>query len=284
MLSPSLDGQSGSSGWQAYLTLQFSHAQRRTLLSHRQHSGPLQVQRAFYPETDGTCHIYILHPPGGVVSGDRLTLRTTLDYGSQVLLTTPAANKFYRSNGAKAYQQQHLKVAQGAALEWLPQESIFFKGAQVHSSTRVELSGNAGFIGWEILCLGRPAAGESFTRGLCRQDFEVWRNGLPLYLERGLYEGGSELLESAWGLNGRPITASLICVSQQAGLVELIRSNMGKNEVEELVGVSQLDAVLVCRYLGYSAERAKNLFSRIWKVLRPVVFNKPACLPRIWNT
>jgi urease accessory protein len=66
--------------------------------------------------------------------------------------------------------------------------------------------------------------------------------------------------------------------------VELIRSNMGKNEVEELVGVSQLDAVFVCRYLGYSAERAKNLFSRIWQVLRPVVFNKPACLPRIWNT
>ncbi|MEZ5578965.1 MAG: urease accessory protein UreD [Candidatus Competibacteraceae bacterium] len=38
---------------------------------------------------------------------------------------------------------------------------------------RIDLQGDARFLGWEILCLGRPAAGERFEFGECRQNFRI---------------------------------------------------------------------------------------------------------------
>lgn len=271
------------SGWQARLALHFTGTAKRTVLTGRRHCGPLQVQRPFYPESDGACHLYILHPPGGVVGGDGLTLEAELTANTRVLLTTPAAAKIYRSDGALARQTQILRVGADATLEWLPQETIVFEGARLRSLTRVELSGNAHFIGWEILCLGRPAAGETFGRGLCRTGFEIRRDGLPLYLEQGRYEGGSDLLEAAWGLQGFPVTASLVCASDASGLAERVRETVEPDPADRFT-VSQLQGVLVCRYLGDSTERAGRLFRQVWSVLRPMVLNKPAVAPRIWST
>lgn len=271
------------SGWQARLALRFTDIANRTVLTGRRHSGPLQVQRPFYPESDGTCHLYILHPPGGMVGGDVLTLEAELAANTQVLLTTPAAGKVYRSDGAIARQTQFLQVGENAALEWLPQETIVFKSAHLRALTRVELSEQARFMGWEILCLGRPAANETFDQGLCRTGFEIWREGVPLYLEQGRYEGGSDLLEAAWGLQGLPVTASLVCASNASGLAERVRETVVPAK-GEWFAVSQLKGVLVCRYLGSSTQRASRLFKHIWSLLRPLVLDKTAVAPRIWST
>lgn len=272
------------SGWQARLALRFCRSTDRTLLGDCEHRGPLRVQRPFYPEPGGACHLYLLHPPGGVVGGDGLSVGVNCESDTEVLITTPAAGKFYRSAGPTARLVHHLQVASGASLEWLPQENIAFEGARVRASTRVELSGDARFIGWEILCLGRPASGEAFAKGAFRQELEIWRDGSPLYLEQGRFQGGSELLEAAWGLQGRPVTATLVCVGGEKGLGDAVRSAVGQVESDELFGVSQLNEVLLCRCIGASAQRTFDFFLRVWSVLRPLVLNKPAVTPRIWFT
>ena len=62
-------------GWQGYM--QFTARQGRTQLQRTERVGPLSVQRAFYPEANGTAHLYLLHPPAGIVSGDELYQRKT---------------------------------------------------------------------------------------------------------------------------------------------------------------------------------------------------------------
>ncbi|HMV40203.1 MAG TPA: urease accessory protein UreD, partial [Plasticicumulans sp.] len=111
-------------GWQARLELGFAPVAARTALVHSAHRGPLRVQRPFHPEADGSCHVYLLHPPGGVVGGDGLALDVQLAPGARALLTTPSASRFYRSAGARALQRQLLRVGAGARLDWLPQETI----------------------------------------------------------------------------------------------------------------------------------------------------------------
>ena len=275
-------------GWQASLQLGFSRATRqpeqRTLLTRRHHFGPLQVQRPFYPENDGTCHVYLLHPPGGIVGGDQLSFAAHLDTASQVLLTTPAATKFYRSNGAIAHQQQIITLSDQACLEWLPQETIVYDGAQVQTSTRIELSTDSFFLGWEILCLGRPAAAEVFSQGCYRQRFQVWRNGLPLFIEQGRYDDTLEVLKTPWGLQQQPVSATLVCTTTQHELVDLIRNEINISTEHELFSVSQLQEVMVCRYLGSSTERAKSLFTQVWSLVRLAEIGKPGCPPRIWYT
>src|SRR3569623_3774405 len=137
--------------WQARRELCFAiRGGRSTVTSRRQH-GPLRVQRPFFPEGAGVCHIYVLHPPGGVVGGDELEIDVAVRAGAHALITAPAAGKFYRRAGAPARQPQLLRVAAAAALEWLPRENIVFDGARAELCTRVELAEGARFIGWEIM-------------------------------------------------------------------------------------------------------------------------------------
>ncbi len=273
-------------GWQASLRLELRVDGRRgrTVLTACRHQGPLQLQRPFYPEADGACHLYILHPPGGVVGGDNLELDVGLATVAQALITTPSASRFYRSAGPVARQLQSLRIGEGAALEWLPQETILFAGTRAQALTRVELSGGSRFLGWEILCLGRPAAGEHFTHGAFIQGFELWRDGLPLYLERGRFHGADRLSTALWGMAGQPVTATLLCTLEHTGLVEAIRTDWGDAGETELFGATQLDGVLVCRYRGSSVGRARELFLRAWRLLRPALLGKPPRPPRIWQT
>lgn len=271
-------------GWRASLKLGFERAQNRTLLARRRHQGPLQIQRVFYPEQGGVCHGYILHPPGGVVAGDSLEIEVEVGEGAEVLLTTPAAGKFYRSRGEVARVDQQLRLARRASLEWFPQENIIFQGAQVHTTTRVELAEDSQFMGWEIVCLGRPAAQEVFTEGECRQSFEIWRAGRPLWLERSHYTGGSPVLNARWGMAGSPVAGSFVCVTLQSGVLSALRELTGLFAAEGSCSVTQLDQVIVCRYLGGEAEAAKKYFAEAWKILRPAMLKRPACFPRIWNT
>jgi urease accessory protein len=57
-----------SDGWQVRLRLDFAAGPDRTILAHREQRGPLAVQRLFYPQ-GSTCHVYVLHPPGGAGRG-----------------------------------------------------------------------------------------------------------------------------------------------------------------------------------------------------------------------
>ena len=288
-----------SAGWQAHLTLGFQRRGQRTILDQYAHQGPLQVQRPFYPEGETVCHIAILHPPGGVVGGDELRLEARLDPGAHALLTTPAAGKFYRSAGLAARQTQCLTVAPGAVLEWLPQENIVYNSARLQTLTRIDLQGDARLIGWEILCLGRPAAGEIFTTGECRQTLEVWSDGAPLYLESGRFIGDDPVLHAAWGLQSQPVTATLLCALPKApsslvnegpgeGVVAALRAGwesfIAPAVAGELATVTSLDGILICRYLGPSVTRAKRFFILAWSLLRPMMLNRPPCPSRFWTT
>jgi urease accessory protein len=224
--------------------------------------------------------VYLLHPPGGLVAGDVLEVRVQVDAGARVLMTTPAAAKVYRGNGGRgAAQRQRLQVASGASLEWLPQETIVFDGGEVELSTRVDLEPGAAFIGWELLCLGRPAAGERFAHGWCRQRLELWREGRPLSLERASVGGGAPVLGAAWGLRGAPVVATLLATGGPLPL-EAVRALAAP----ELTSATVVDDILICRYLGASAERARAHFARVWEVVRPALLGRPASPPRIWST
>lgn len=269
-------------GWEAHLNLEFTPGSVKTLLSDSSHYGPLLVQRPFYPEGE-VCHVYLLHPPGGVVGGDLLNLTLQVRAGAHALITTPAANKFYGSGGVLASLQQELSVANNAILEWLPQETIVFDHVHANMQTRVKLDSDARFIGWEITCLGRPASHLPFREGCCHQAFEIWREDKPLYLDRLRLETGSKLFQAPWGLAGLPVVGTLIAVP--AGNTELETARHALDDcASEISGVSLLDDILVCRCLALQGEHVRQDFSQVWSAIRNDLVGKAPCSPRIWRT
>jgi len=282
------------SGWHAELALGFAPASARdprpgrTVLAALRHRGPLRVQRAFHPQEDGTCHVYVLHPPGGLVGGDVLTIDVDVAPGARALVTTPAAGKLYRSARLWATQTHTLRVAAAASLEWLPQENIFYSGAHARVATRVHLEDGGLFLGWEISVLGRPAAAETFAAGACLHAFEIFRSqdGAPLWLERGRYDGGDDALTQAWGLAGRTAVGTLVCASVGRGatLAALLPELRAPLAHDACAAVTLLDDVLVCRALGHEAQDVRKSFMPLWARLRAALLDSPAVAPRVWAT
>lgn len=269
-----------STSWRARLELGFTAQGSRTVLSHRRHFGPLVVQRPFYPE-GGTCHVYLVHPPGGIVGGDQLALDVDLQPGSHALITTPAATRWYRAGPHPAATLRQELQVHDAALEWLPQETIAFDGARAASRTVVKLRGTARFAGWEILCLGRPANGERFHQGTLAQDFQLYLDDRPLLLDRLRLTGDSPALDARWGLAGAQAMGTLLVYPARDMDLDCLRQ-LQQPDVRH--AITRVDGVLVCRALGAQAEPIRQLFTQLWLQLRPALLGRQAVAPRIWAT
>ncbi len=273
--------------WHAELHLGFALAGERTVLRENRHRGPLRVQKALYPEGDAVCQAIFLHPPSGIAGGDQLAISVEVGAGAHAQLTTPGAGKWYRSAGAEAAQGLAFTVGESATLEWLPQETIIFDGARARMETRVELAADSRYIGWDILCLGRAAAGERFENGRFDLFFRVDRGNAPIWIERGGFDGNDTMLSSPVGWAGATVCGTLLCVfpelpQQAVALLEACRKVIAVDGANH--GLSALPGILVARYLGNSSEAARLWFAALWEVLRPACCGRPAVIPRIWNT
>jgi len=222
-----------------------------------------------------------------------------VDAGAHALITTPAATKFYRCDGRFSSQTQELRAA-GATLEWLPQENIFYRGADARTATRVQVDTKSRFIGWEINCLGLPARGEPFDAGALRLDLELWRSSspgdpapirsgpfcqemgsVPIFLDRLRLTGESAARGARWGLAGQEAVGTLLATPATRAHVDAIRELVAD---EPYAAVSLVDGVLVLRALAPQAETVRKLFISAWQRLRPAIIGREAVLPRIWST
>lgn len=270
-------------GWHAALSLAYARRGERSVLVRRSHVGPLVVQRPLYPEGDAVCHTVLVHPPAGIAGGDRLQVTVQVDDGAHALLTTPGAGKWYRSAGAAGALVQRIAVAAGGVCEWLPQESIVYDGALGELATEVRLQGDACFVGSEMVCFGRTAAGERFGRGEMAMRIRIERDGRPQWLERGVLRGGDALLGAAVGLQGQPVSGSFIVASPRCD-VDLLAAWRDIVPAAGEGGVTLLPGLLVARWLGPACEPGREWFARLWASVRPAVAGRAARTPRIWNT
>lgn len=281
-------GVSQTRSWEASLTLRFIHRPNRTVLKDNHSYGPLRVQRPFYPEGE-CCHIYMLHPPGGLVLGDKLAIDVAAQTSTHALLTTPSAGKVYGVLDQSSTQTQtvRLQVDEDSTVEWLPQETIVFNGANARLKTDITLANNSRVMAWDMVCLGRPASGEVFQNGRCDQTLSVTRGGKLLLLERNRFIGGEPMLHAPWGLWGAVMSGTFLAtaVISQAQLDEL-RALLGDIEQvnQHRWGVTQKSELIIVRYLGSSSRICRLGFEKAWDFLRPLVMNKPAVAPRIWST
>lgn len=267
-----------TAAWRASLRLRFADNDGTTRLVERAHSGPLRVQKPLYPEGAAICHAIVIHPPGGVVGGDSLSIDAAAGAGAHAFVTTPGAAKWYRANGKVSRQAVHIEAGAGAAFEWMPQETIFFDDANVVLDHAVQLEEGARYIGAEILCFGRRASGESFRRGTIRQRTQVRSAGKLVWWEQGAIDAGA--LQSRFGMNGASVCATLIGVGAPApaALLAAMRA------LDPALAISQVKSVFVARWLGDDSEAARHTVAKVWQALRPHLLGCEAPLPRIWNT
>ncbi len=270
--------------WIGELELEFAKRNQQTLLTRSYTVAPYKVQRSLYPEGEEVCHCILLHTAGGFVGGDRLSAKIHLQPHTQALITTATASKIYRSNGAESLQNTDIRIDEGASLEWFPQETIAFAESQHRQTTRIELAPLATCMIWEIVRFGRTARGEKFLDGNWRSHTEVWRDQMPLWIDRQHLHGNLETLQSPNTLNGYAIAASFIFVGAnvEPELIAQIRSIWAQGHYQGISGVTRSLSGVVCRYCGDSSSDARKWFQQIWQLLRVSYKNRVISVPRVW--
>jgi urease accessory protein len=285
----------GVDGWRARLSLRFAQRAGRTLLVDNRHQGPLRLIRAL-PGDEGRCDAVIVHPPGGLVGGDRLELALALEPGARVLCTTPGAQKWYRSAGAAACATTRIEVGAGAALEWLPQPAIVFDRARVEQSIAFELAADARLLGWECLVLGRSAMGERFTDGTLRQRLALSVGGTPRWSERTVAAAGDRLFASPLGWAGRSVACTVWGVAPARALDDALRDDWRAlladacespdgRAARLAAGASRVEpGLLAARLLADDSQTAMRVAQSLWARARPAVIGAASAPPRIWAT
>ena len=234
------------------LDLGFARQARGTVLDELFQSSPL---RALFPapEPDEAITAAVVNTAGGLAGGDTLAVAVRAGDGAVATVSSPAAEKVYRSLGEATRIATSLAVGAGARLEWIPQETILFDGARLERRIVVDLAADARLLMTEVMVFGRTAHGEVLTSGAIRDSWRIRRDGTLLYAGEGA-----------------------------EALIAPLRE--GEREWPAPGGMTlPRPGLLLGRWLG-GALAVRRSVSGAMRMVRAAAMGQPARLPRLWTT
>jgi len=227
------------------------------------------------------CEAGLINTAGGMTGGDRLQVSLTAEAGAEVTLASAAAEKVYRSDGAPTRVQVRLAVAAGAALHWLPHETILFRGARLERRLEADLADDARLTVAETMVCGRQAMGEVMSEGNLSDHWRIRRAGRLVFAEALKLEGDlAATLARPAVAGGAHAFATLLHVGAgAASLVEPLRALLDQASAGGTLsgGVSAWDGLVTLRLVGHEAARVKHTLQQAVALLPGL---SP---PRLWR-
>jgi urease accessory protein len=236
-------------------------------------SGSLRV-RFPSPEGEGLSAVFV-NTAGGVAGGDRFDIEIAAGEGTRLTLTTAAAEKVYRATAQPAELNIALKVADGAHLSWLPQETILFDRAKMSRRIDIDLAESASLLLCEIAVFGRSAMGERMEQGAFVDRWRLRRGGRLVFAETVRLEGdvGAKLKRPAIANGGVAIGTALSVPGDEA-LVERVREIASSFGGE--AAISAWNGFAMARLCAQDAARLRaDMIAILGRA-------SPTPLPRLW--
>ena len=132
-----------------------------------------------------------------------------------ILLTSPSAQKVYRSTHKPALVRSHSEIHDDGVFAWLPQETILFGGSHYRSHNHFHLSPEASLVYWDTFVFGRPSIGETLGEASLQNRLIIDVDGKPMVNDGFRLAAGDDLLESPLGLGAQTCYGQLyICGPQ----------------------------------------------------------------------
>jgi urease accessory protein len=256
-----------------------------TRIADLYHAQPLRV---LFPRSEpgDVFQAAITCVAGGLVAGDRHEIEMALESGARAMVIGQAAEKIYRSTGADCVIDAGLTVADGAWLEWLPQETILFDAARLRRRTRVAVAPGGRMLAGDILVFGRTARGEKLTSGLVHDAWEIRRDGRPHWKDVLHMDGDlATVIGHSAAFGGARAYGSAIYAAPDAGnYLPLAREIAAQCEKPGLaIGATLVNGLLVTRFLGADALALRNAFAGLWCALRQAAAGLAPVMPRLWT-
>ena len=281
----------GTVGRRGTLSYEFERQGSRTVLTKSSCSSPWHHFPPSYLDDSGCAYIWLVNPSGGLVGGDHVSVEAQLQAGTHVLMTSPSANRVYRTLSEPAVQEVRVSVGPGARLEWMPELTIPFAGSRFRQSIHVDLEPGATVVLWDALASGRVAMRERWA--FAAVENEIYIRGVVLSSEALPIPDGSVVerycvvpgpLPDSVGFIGRwDYVASCFVIGDGVdaevwkGLEEAIAAILEERPGLVLGGVSSPAAPgLAVKLVAQSAPDLTVTLDSIWAAVREHLWNLPA--------
>ena len=247
-----------------------------TMLAELRQVGCLKA-RFPRPERGAWIGAALLNCSGGVAAGDHLSVAIDLAQGARAVVATQAAERIYRApdGAAPALLRTRLTLAEHAALEWLPQETMIFDRAALDRRLDVDMAADAWFLGAETLVFGRAEMGESVREAACRDLVRITRGGRLIWHDAVRLQGdvAAMLDRRAVGHGARVVTTLVLVAPDAPSRLDAVRAALTARDG----AASAWDGMLVARILSPTAAMAR---ARLIAVLAELRAGRP--IPRVW--
>lgn len=259
----------------------------KTIISRASCTSPWHLFPPVYLDETGSAYTLLLNPSGGLVGGDRLSIDMRLSPQAHVIISTPSANRVYRSPSKTlpSVQTIRISVEAGAIVEWVPEHTIPFAGSRFRQAIQISLAAGATVVLWDALASGRVAQGERWAFASLDNEIIVATAAGGSLIER--YSLDREQVPDAVGMAQTwNYVGSLYIVSDvvtedvlktlESRIVEILNQHPG-----ELVGGVSVPAVsgLAVKLLARSGPVFTATLEALWAAVRQVLWGlSPAIL------
>ena len=280
-LSPFTSHES-SVGRRGALSYEFEREGPRTVLTRSSCTSPWHYFPPSYLDDSGCAYTWLVNPSGGLVAGDHVSVEAQLHAGTHVLMTSPSANRVYRSLSEPARQDIRLLVGPGARLEWVPEVTIPFAGSRFRQSIHIDLAPDATVALWDAMASGRVARHERWAFASLENEICISGSLGKSVAER--YRLAPGLLPESVGLVGSwDYVASLFVIGDAVGADVWKRLDEALATILEerpglVLGAVSTPALsgLVVKLVARSAPDLTVVQEAMWAAIRKELWDLPA--------
>lgn len=218
----------------------------------------------------------LINTSGGLTGGDVVEWQAEAQAESKLSITTQACERIYKSSGGAAEVTSRLRVAAGAHLDWLPQETILFGQSCLKRSLEIELEGDATLTALEAVLIGREAMGEAARDACLSDNWRIRRDGRLVHAEATRLTGAGIERDASSLLAGCNAFATLVSIAPDAeARLEKLRPLLA---TLPHAGASATGERLVLRFLAPSGIALR-------RSLQPAIaaLSGAGAVPRLWT-
>ena len=271
-----------SVGRRGALSYEFEREGPRTVLTRSSCTSPWHYFPPSYLDDSGCAYTWLVNPSGGLVAGDHVSVEAQLHAGTHVFMTSPSANRVYRSLSEPARQDIRLLVGPGARLEWVPEVTIPFAGSRFRQSIHIDLAPDATVALWDAMASGRVARHERWAFASLENEICISGSLGRSVAER--YRLAPGLLPESVGLVGSwDYVASLFVIGDAVGADVWKRLDEALATILEerpglVLGAVSTPALsgLVVKLVARSAPDLTVVQEAMWAAIRKELWDLPA--------
>lgn len=219
----------------------------------------------------------IINTAGGLTGGDLLEWQIEAAENAKLVISTQGCERIYKSTGPDACIRTTINIADGAHVDWLPQETLLFEQSKLDRQMHVELSGSASFTGVECILMGREAMGEAARSAILLDRWRIRRDEKLVHIEANRLSAADLERDALSLLAGNSAFSTIVHIAQNAeSKLAAIRANIPDGAK---IAVSAIGERLIVRVLAPSSLALRRLITPIIGQLSGV-----GSIPRVWST